>query len=191
MASAGIADASFQNAEKSASSCTSSAAVQADERSNKPRSCTICRSRKVRCDKQSPCSNCRRANIACTLPSRDRPPRWARRLAQSAPADVMDRIQSLEALVKDLRGQLEEANARVNGCPGASSSVHSSEHSTGEQMGSPSARSDHAPSPVGRLVLRDSNQSRYIGNSFWSRITDEVSKTFVPDEDGLNNLCPS
>ncbi|EPS26814.1 hypothetical protein PDE_01753 [Penicillium oxalicum 114-2] len=175
MASAGIADASFQNAEKSASSCTSSAAVQANERSNKPRSCTICRSRKVRCDKQSPCSNCRRANIACTLPSRDRPPRWARRLAQSAPADVMDRIQSLEALVKDLRGQLEEANARVNGCPGASSSVHSSEHSTGEQMGSPSARSDHAPSPVGRLVLRDSNQSRYIGNSFWSRITDELN----------------
>ncbi|KAK8112586.1 hypothetical protein PG984_013112 [Apiospora sp. TS-2023a] len=55
-------------------------ARDAPHAATKPRSCVVCRSRKVRCDKLSPCSNCRRANIPCVLPSADRPPRWARRL---------------------------------------------------------------------------------------------------------------
>jgi hypothetical protein len=49
----------------------------------KPRSCVTCRQRKVRCDKQTPCSNCRRGGIPCVLPSPERTPRWARRLARN------------------------------------------------------------------------------------------------------------
>lgn len=137
-------------------------------RTTKRRSCVVCRSRKVRCDKQSPCSNCRRANIACTVPSNDRPPRWARRLAQPAPEDVMERLRTLEHLVKVLRGQLDEANARAS-----SAVVSSAAQSPGSSTHDPTG--DHVERQFGRLVLRDSNQSRYIGSGFWSRVNDEVS----------------
>jgi Fungal Zn(2)-Cys(6) binuclear cluster domain len=113
----------------------------------KLRSCVVCRSRKVRCDKQSPCSNCRRANIACTFPSTDRPPKWTRRLdrlannatASSSPApqdgnkgvdQVMDRLRNLESLVKELRGQLEQAHAIASSVGGGSSGVNSPGRST-------------------------------------------------------------
>ena len=113
----------------SASDAEKSARLDASGRNEatpRPRSCVVCRSRKVRCDKRAPCSNCRRANIACVFPSTDRPPRWARRLdrlnsALSNPqasqevrpiADgVMERLRTLECLVKDLSGQLEKAKS--------------------------------------------------------------------------------
>ena len=133
-------------AEKSATS-PASAPSSAPAPAPKLRSCVVCRSRKVRCDKQSPCFNCRRANIACVFPSTGRPLRWARRLerlsnnaaASNAPAPqeadlgvgkVMDRLQNLENLVKELRGQLEQAHAAPNSAGGGSSGVNSLGSST-------------------------------------------------------------
>lgn len=118
----------------------------------KPRSCVVCRSRKVRCDKLSPCSNCRRANIPCVLPSADRPPRWARRLDRAnfaalsssneaqqqqqqsssqihdggaAAVQVAERLQKLESLVKDLSSQLEQAQAALPAANSDSPSANS------------------------------------------------------------------
>lgn len=144
----------------------------------------ICRSRKVRCDKQSPCANCRRGNVPCTLPPTDRPPRWARRLervantaasiAQTpqeldpASAQVMERLRNLEALVKELNGQLEEAHA-------ANSAINSSAGQSPEYSGGAEQPSEGSvQSQFGRLVIQDSNRSRYISSGFWSRVNDEV-----------------
>ncbi|KAF2795973.1 hypothetical protein K505DRAFT_301175 [Melanomma pulvis-pyrius CBS 109.77] len=149
----------------------------------KLRSCVVCRRRKVRCDKQSPCSNCRRANIACVLPSADRPPKWARRhdlfannasvsKAPAAPehagpdvAKVIDRLRTLEALVKELSGQLEEARAATHSTDGGSSGVDSPESST---------QDTGVHKQFGRLVLQDANRSRYVSSGFWSRVNDEL-----------------
>ncbi|KAK7964341.1 fungal-specific transcription factor domain-containing protein [Apiospora saccharicola] len=79
-------------------------ARDAPHTATKPRSCVVCRSRKVRCDKLSPCSNCRRANIPCVLPSADRQPRWARRLdranlaAWSSPNEAQQQQQQQQSL---------------------------------------------------------------------------------------------
>ncbi|KAK7911480.1 fungal-specific transcription factor domain-containing protein [Apiospora marii] len=144
------ADSSGPGPEKSARDAPQHAAA-----TTKPRSCVVCRSRKVRCDKLSPCSNCRRANIPCVLPSADRPPRWARRLdranlaalsssnetqrqqqqssshthdaGETATVQVAERLQKLESLVKDLSSQLEQAQAAL---PAASSDSPSA-NSTG------------------------------------------------------------
>jgi hypothetical protein len=157
----------------------------------KLRSCVVCRSRKVRCDKLSPCSNCRRANIACVFPSADRPPRWARRLerdvnnnaASNVPAQVMDRVRKLENLVKELSGQLEQANAAArttSSSVAGGSSVNSPEgsshdHNTHLQSdASPNANTANIQKPFGRLVLQDANRSRYVSSGFWSRVNDEV-----------------
>ena len=157
----------------------------------KLRSCLTCRSRKVRCDKQSPCSNCRRADVLCTLPSSDRPPRWARRLQRSAETTgasnvlarqdagssvdgVMDRLHNLEALVKELRGQLEQAHATS-----ASNSPESTtQHAEPQQHeGRPRAsETSGLQKQFGRLVLQDANRSRYVSSAFWSRVDDEVCR---------------
>lgn len=156
----------------------------------KIRSCVVCRSRKVRCDKLSPCSNCRRANIPCVVPSNDRPPRWARRLERIANdgqggtgegADklgndqVMDRLRTLEGLVKELSGQLEIANAAAS--RGGSSDAASPPDTT-RDAASPSSTSttSDVQKHFGRMVLKDTNQGRYIASGFWSRISDEVGK---------------
>ncbi|KAM0497066.1 hypothetical protein ACHAP8_006958 [Fusarium lateritium] len=152
----------------------------------KLRSCVVCRTRKVRCDKLSPCSNCQRANIPCVVPSNDRPPRWARRLerfASDGPGQVdkteghqaLDRLHTLENLVKELRSQLELANATSS--RGASSEAASPPDDT-RAAASPSSTSASTTSDVqkyfGRMVLKDANQRRYISSGFWSRISDEL-----------------
>lgn len=173
------------NAEKSNSSHKS-----------KLRSCVVCRTRKVRCDKLSPCSNCRRANIACVFPSKDRPPRWARRLERvaksaasnaqglqdpdPAAAQVMERLRNLESLVKELRGQLEQANTAANSAAGGSSGVNSPESSSHDRgtehqrKASPNTDAGKVQGQFGRLVVQDANRSRYVSSGFWSRINDEV-----------------
>ena len=163
----------------------------------KLQSCVTCRRRKVRCDKQNPCSNCRRANIACTFPSTDRPPRWARRLerltnnsaASNAPAPqgtdpgvskVMDRLQSLESLVKDLKGQLQQAQAAAtptSGSSGLGSPGKSPQDRFRDTQRQPSIASDTSDEHkhFGRLVEAGS-RSRYVSSGFWSRVNDEVSQ---------------
>ncbi|KAK6859173.1 fungal-specific transcription factor domain-containing protein [Apiospora arundinis] len=175
----------------------------------KPRSCVVCRSRKVRCDKLSPCSNCRRANIACVLPSADRPPRWARRLdranlaaaassssnpqqtSSQPPASdsggavhVMDRLQKLEGLVKDLSSQLEQAQAAVpvnSGSPSANSTGSSTRREAENWGESPPAHpGSSATRQSGKLLVQNADRSRYISSDFWSRINDEVIRLFSP-----------
>jgi hypothetical protein len=162
----------------------------------KLRSCIVCRRRKVRCDKLSPCSNCRRGNIACVFPSAERPPRWARRLerlptstassgeaVQEANPDVgkvMDRLHHLEDLVKELSGQLEQANAAARSTKSSSPVIKSPGSSTNdrdaEQQGdSPSNSSTSGvQKQFGRLVIQDGSRSHYVSNGFWSRVNDEV-----------------
>lgn len=161
----------------------------------KLRSCAVCRRRKVRCDKTSPCSNCRRANIACVFPSNDRPPRWARRLerltseaasASSKPSarddpqaeQVMERLRNLEGLVKELSGQLEQANAASGSeVGGSATSVSSPPITGGHQRGevqdmdaSSTLSTVKVQNQFGRLVLKDANRGRYVSSGFWSRV---------------------
>ncbi|KAF4980440.1 hypothetical protein FZEAL_3556 [Fusarium zealandicum] len=162
--------------------------------SSKVRSCVVCRSRKVRCDKLSPCSNCRRANIPCVVPSNDRPPRWARRLGRVANTaytpgqdpshgsgvhqgngQMMERVRNLESLVKELRGQLDQAN--ITPSPTGGSSVDGTSSPETKRDGvSPSSTSttSDAQKHFGRLVLQDTSHSRYVASGFWSRISDEL-----------------
>lgn len=166
---------------------------------SKSRSCIVCRNRKVRCDKQSPCSNCRRANIACAFPSADRPPRWVRRLdrltkdsaqfggptqqeARPSFNEAMDRLHTLEQLIRELRGQLKGAQAATGPSDDSSHSASVSEplafdhYSHHDKGSSPREFGSEGKSLFGRLVIQDgASDSHYVGNGFWSRIVDEVS----------------
>ena len=97
----------------------------------------------------------------------------------------MERLRNLEALVKDLSGQLENANAtaaRGGSVPGGPSSVSSQVNSPGSSASGPDLdrHRDDPPATAsvqkqfGRLVLQDANKSRYVSSGFWSRVNDEV-----------------
>ncbi|KZL77416.1 fungal specific transcription factor domain-containing protein [Colletotrichum tofieldiae] len=153
----------------------------------KPRSCVVCRSRKVRCDKRLPCYNCRRANIACIVASDDQPPRWARRLerltakpqqeADPATDQVMDRLRNLEKLVKELGEQLAQGEASGAG-PSAGRDGPAwpvDEDGQHHRPKAPAAVTAAGIQPkFGRLVLQDGGRSQYVGSGFWSRVSDEL-----------------
>jgi hypothetical protein len=150
-----------------------------------PRSCVTCRRRKVKCDKKQPCSNCARAKIECIFPGPGRAPRKSRKPADG---ELMDRLRRLEGVVQSLNAQVEEHEQQdaerekngtaVSGCPNGSAGV--------EQGGCPSGRDLEGASVVvdnsvegletrfGRLVV-DQGRSRYINNSFWASLNNEVS----------------
>ncbi|KAJ5396453.1 hypothetical protein N7509_004566 [Penicillium cosmopolitanum] len=176
-----LASGSALEAEKHARVAGEGEASSSSPRAPKPRSCVTCRTRKVRCDKKSPCSNCRRANISCVLPSTDRQPRWARRLQQGPSGDVMNRLRSLENLVKHLSSQLDEAHAAASASAGGSPGVNFSGSGSGHEadannrIGSLSAKPGKMDTQFGRLVVEDPNRSHYVGSGFWSRVNDELN----------------
>ncbi|UPK91317.1 hypothetical protein LCI18_002252 [Fusarium solani-melongenae] len=176
----------FASASASAAEKNASSAVPA--RTAKLRSCVVCRSRKVRCDKLSPCSNCRRAGIPCVIPSNDRPPRWARRLERVAdgsvqegayvaePADeqVMERLRNLEDLVKELRGQLEQASAGASPAGSGSAQGNSPSECRRDASSPSTSTTSDVQKYFGRMVLQDGSRARYVASGFWSRISDEL-----------------
>ncbi|KAK6076879.1 fungal specific transcription factor domain-containing protein [Seiridium cupressi] len=200
------ATVSTSSSEKNASSAPSSGP--------KMRSCVVCRNRKVRCDKLSPCSNCRRANIACVFPGplSGRPPRWARRLdratnystpsgvpaphgIETAPEKVMDRLRSLETLVKELRGQVEQEQARaaaVSDRDEVSREGTLDEREPGFQRDTnPAEEISSVQKKFGRLVVQDSNRNRYISSGFWSQVSDELDGLEVHSRNLAGELSDS
>ena len=97
----------------------------------------------------------------------------------------MERLRNLEGLVKDLRGQLEQANAAASSAAGSSSGVNSPESSTHDhdtdrqRDNSPNTNAGNVQNQFGRLVLQDANRSRYVSSGFWSRVNDEVRLSMI------------
>ena len=97
----------------------------------------------------------------------------------------MDRVRNLECLVKQLRGQLEQAQAAASSTGGGSSEVSSPGSSAqdrdAELQGhtSPATNASSVQKQFGRLVVQDASRSRYVSSGFWSRVNDEVGRPVV------------
>jgi hypothetical protein len=91
----------------------------------------------------------------------------------------MERLQNLESLVKDLSGQLEQANAAASSVAGGSSEVNSPKSSSQDR--DTGHQTDAIQKPFGRLVLQDANRSRYVSSGFWSRVNDEVCSLIMSE----------
>lgn len=138
------------------------------------RSCVTCRKRKVKCNKAQPCSNCARAKIECIFPGPGRAPRKSRKPPDG---ELMDRLRRLEGVVQSLNAQVEEHEQEAaDRTQDQTRSVDgSSSGCAGRQ--SPSVAQDNSveglESRFGRLVV-DQGRSRYINNSFWASLNNEV-----------------
>ena len=92
----------------------------------------------------------------------------------------MERLRNLESLVKELSGQLEQANATATSAAGGSSGVNSPGSSSHDRDtdhqrdASANTNTGNVQKQFGRLVIQDTNRSRYVSSGFWSRVNDEV-----------------
>ena len=151
-----------------------------------PRSCVTCRRRKVKCDKKQPCSNCARAKIECIFPGPGRAPRKSRKPADG---ELMERLRRLEGVVQSLNAQVEEheqQDAEREKAAGACPSTNDAGGGGGGGDGGCPNGTDKESANVivdnsvegletrfGRLVV-DQGRSRYINNSFWASLNNEV-----------------
>ncbi|KAJ4299787.1 hypothetical protein N0V90_005033 [Kalmusia sp. IMI 367209] len=142
-----------------------------------PRSCVTCRRRKVKCDKKQPCSNCARAKIECVFPGPGRAPRKSRKPPDG---ELMERLRRLEGVVQSLNAQVEEHEqeaAEREQKRSGSSGDESQGACPYDQKDSASVVVDNSVEGLetrfGRLVV-DQGRSRYINNSFWASLNNEV-----------------
>lgn len=158
-----------------------------------PRSCVTCRRRKVKCDKKHPCTNCTKAHVDCVYPSPGRAPRRARKPPDG---ELMERLRRLEGVVQSLGVQVEdEPDTQVKESPqqempteltddeiirrGRELKLQRWKQMQDEAAKDPLAGLDER---FGRLVV-DEGRSRYISNSFWANLNNEVSGPSVRDLD--------
>lgn len=141
------------------------------------RSCLTCRKRKVKCDKKQPCSNCARAKIECVFPGPGRAPRKSRKPPDG---ELMDRLRRLEGVVQSLNAQVEEHEQEAADRTQTQDQDRSRQASSSDcfpSRVSPSVALDNTveglESRFGRLVV-DQGRSRYINNSFWASLNNEV-----------------
>ena len=96
-----------------------------------------------------------------------------------APAQVMERLQNLESMVKALSDQLRQAKAATGSTAGGSSGINSPEssgfdHDADQQRYASDNTNAGSAKKYGRLVSPDASRSRYVSSGFWSRVNDEV-----------------
>ncbi|KAF2731933.1 hypothetical protein EJ04DRAFT_441932 [Polyplosphaeria fusca] len=138
-----------------------------------PRSCVTCRKRKVKCDKKHPCSNCARAKIECIFPGPGRAPRKARKPPDG---ELLERLRRLEGVVSNLNAQVEEHEQEAADRDRAQRGEELERRSSWKRE-EPSVAVDNSVEGLenrfGRLVV-DKGRSRYINNSFWASLNNEV-----------------
>ncbi|KAH8805242.1 fungal-specific transcription factor domain-containing protein [Xylogone sp. PMI_703] len=135
-----------------------------------PRSCITCHRRKLKCDKQVPCSNCKKSKFDCDYPSSRRTRRKSR--PDSSASALKTRLEKLESLVRNLENELSKNTGEQPVTPTSQSSEHRQHHE------------------IGRLIS-EGGQSRYIENSFWVAICNEVGPVILKtchQISGLRNL---
>ncbi|KAF4950559.1 hypothetical protein FGADI_8118 [Fusarium gaditjirri] len=154
------------------------------------RSCTFCRQRKVKCDRQKPCSNCLRANNDCSYPAGRG--RAAKRPARTLDTRLVDRLQKLENIIKQLTSQVDNT---ANALPSGNGTDEGIEYSLCGTRSYPSGPDNGAPDvtidqQLGRLMIDDS-KSYYVSNILWANLGNEIEELRdmlhdPPSEDDVN-----
>lgn len=126
--------------------------------------CDVCRRRKVRCSKTWPCSNCQRSSVRCTYDN-------SRQLLKrpSRVTDLTDRVGRLESLVLSLsrQGRTDVENPSRPSAKSIEVMAHSIRQDVKWNDFDQNLARD------GTLIF-DSTRCRYLSNTFWATMYDEV-----------------
>ncbi|KAF7122290.1 hypothetical protein CNMCM5793_000247 [Aspergillus hiratsukae] len=126
------------------------------------RSCTFCRSRKVKCDRKRPCANGVRTGTECVYPSG--PGRAPKRPRQGLDTRVLDRLSRPEGLLRRLETEVEK---------GRTPALTTSPEAAIPSIPSSGDGSSQVEQQFGRLVI-DDTRSCYVSNILWASLGDEI-----------------
>lgn len=134
-----------------------------------PRSCQLCRSRKIKCDRQQPsCSSCSKAASLCKYPDgRGRAPKRSRRAVEG---HVADRLSRLEALIRHLGQQSDTSSLLTQRPQPGESQVRSSDVPPSEAPAMDASFDER----FSRLMIKET-RSYYVSNVLWGNLADEVT----------------
>ncbi|KAL7800320.1 hypothetical protein V8C37DRAFT_364865 [Trichoderma ceciliae] len=139
--------------------------------------CDVCRRRKVRCSKTWPCSNCQRNRAKCTYDN-------SRQLLKrpSKVDDLNERVARLESLIQNLSRQggtdVENSN-RV-----CANSIEVMARNIRRNVNWDDAEQNQAGDGA---LISDDGRSRYLSNTFWATMYDEITNFKIILEDEQNN----
>jgi len=155
---------------------TSSSHAALSAKRNRPTlSCVHCRQAKAKCDRQNPCALCIKKGRAeqCTYPlpvSR-----------KKAAVSLQKRLRNLESMVKDVMASnamdLEQPiTQRTSSGDSYSNSNTVFATTTTSSLTSQLHGGSNDFTPASKVVL-DGNESKYIGNTHWKSILENVGRT--------------
>ncbi|KAF7537706.1 hypothetical protein G7054_g3525 [Neopestalotiopsis clavispora] len=141
-------------------------------------SCSLCRSRKIKCDRVFPCCHCVRSGSECVFPQRKR----MNRPRKTKNSELLNRISRLENIVGNVNMEtlrdmdmsdlqvLTELKAQVvaNEKPPAQQ-ASSTEASTAPKPVAHEAQAAKSPEAKGAI-----HPSQYISGDFWTNLVGEV-----------------
>lgn len=152
------------------------------------RSCMACRTRKVKCDRAKPCTACQRNQLQCVYPEQTpRPPRPRR-----PDAELLERIARLEHVIESMPAEQRHDGPGGGGPGGGERKQLSEERSpsaTERTMSDVSADStmggDDRQNGFGHLLKTGDGKTRYVGQSSWAALSDEVGTELNARESGV------
>ncbi|CAF9919970.1 MAG: hypothetical protein HETSPECPRED_004128 [Heterodermia speciosa] len=164
--------------------------------SRKPLSCTSCRQRKIKCNRLDPCHQCLDLGLNCVFPSRRvRASRARRDSLEARDVELLRRISHLEALLANKEAERPFTSERVTSDRSRPSALITPLPADGALSGGHQKAvpvDDH----YAAFIKQQGNSSRYLGQEFWSNISDEFTSLkqliegHTDDEDGGDEASP-
>ncbi|KAL4954723.1 hypothetical protein BDW69DRAFT_136953 [Aspergillus filifer] len=139
-----------------------------------PRSCTLCRQRKIKCDRQQPCANCIRLESTCIYPAGfGRAPKRPRKAVE---ARLLAQLSRLESAVKRMEGQ-SSFTPPMTATTNTTTNTNENENGNNNKNNDLNTEDPNASidSQIGRLVI-DENQSCYVSSAPWAQLGDEIEE---------------
>ena len=141
-----------------------------------PKSCTLCRRRKVKCDRTVPCGSCVRAGVQCvpSIPSQAPRGRQGGRKPRMN-GELLERIAKLEALVENVGENSNEHGMTPQGMgsiPAAGVTKRSLQSIVSDGHNRSQGSSNKAAGP--QRQTSGSGMDRYLGSSFWMTLSEEI-----------------
>ncbi|KAF4618052.1 hypothetical protein G7Y89_g14995 [Cudoniella acicularis] len=147
-------------------------------------SCTLCRSRKLKCDRNSPCQNCQKRGLSATCTyihgalrrNKASPPQ---KLSNGKPKDFQSQVAHLEELVVSLMKKTnainghDKADKNQSSPENENSNLESTSNSSQDGLSESNGLKETAES-FGRINIED-NQQNYVGGTHWSAILDSIA----------------
>jgi len=144
-------------------------------------SCIRCAERKVKCDRQRPCAGCVKSNVECIFNPVQPPKQRNKRVKVKV---LTDRLKQYEALLQEKGIDPGNLPNQTDSRPQSQLLMHGApdqQEQHVDQLQTPSSlASDSSPYGLQTSTVRGQAPFRFVENSLWNRVVEEVSGRLMP-----------